>query len=265
MLINKVQPTTYRLTTGTCGIFISYSQIQFKNFKYTYGANLPKLKTKVQTFNKLKFTDFQEGGFNNGESGGRDSGNTGKCKGGDWVNKGSYWSQPSCNNGANWFINKKMMGAAYDYEFSLDAKNKDNDDSGVVFRFKDKNNFIRFHHTIQHVYNKNGNRKHWINGGTNNGNCVSGVGSYLVVRKGGKEYCAKKTGWKYTQNKYHNFRIVSKINGKVQIYIDGKIHMDLTLPSTYNLKVGTFGVFVAFSQIDFKNIQYKYPTVQPLS
>merc|ERR1712046_219572 len=99
----------------------------------------------------------------------------------------------------------------------------------------------------------------------NNGNCISGTGSYLVVRKGGKEYCAKKTGWKYTQNKYHKFRIVSKINGKVQIYIDGKNHMDLTLPSTYNLKVGTFGIFVAWSQIDFKNIQYKIPVVQPLS
>merc|ERR1712178_378828 len=145
---------------------------------------------------------------NNGENGGRESGNIGKCKGGDWVNKGSYWAQPSCNTGANWFINKKMMGAAYDYEFSADQKNRDNDDSGFVFRFKDKNNFIRFHHT---------------------------------------------------------FRIVSKINGQVQVYIDKKLHMNVKLPSTYNLKVGTFGIFVAWSQIEFKNVQYKYGVDQPLS
>jgi hypothetical protein len=264
MLINKVQPTTYRLTTGTCGIFIAYSQIQFKNFKYTYGANLPKLKTKVQTF-KTQFTDFQEGGFNNGENGGRESGNTGKCKGGDWVNKGSYWAQPSCNTGANWFINKKMMGADKDYEFSADQKNRDNDDSGFVFRFQDKNNFIRFHHTIQNVYNNGGNKKHWIGGGKNNGNCISGTGSYLVVRKGGKEYCAKRTTWKYKQGAYHNFRIISKINGQVQVYIDKKLHMNVKLPSTYNLKVGTFGIFVAWSQIEFKNVQYKYAVDQPLS
>merc|ERR1712048_581362 len=182
-----------------------------------------ELKQKVQTF-KTAFSDFQEGGFNNGENGGRDNGNTGQCKGGHWVNKGSYWAQPTCNNGANWFINKQLMGAAYDYEFSADQKNRDNDDSGFVFRFKDKNNFIRFHHTIQHVYNNQGNKKHWISGGTNNGNCISGTGSYLVVRKGGKEYCAKRTTWKYTQNKYHNFRIISKISGQVQVYIDKTPH-----------------------------------------
>jgi len=157
------------------------------------------------------------------------------------------------------------MGASYDYSFTVDQKNRDNDDSGFVFRFKDKNNFIRFHHTIQHVYNTQGNKKHWINGGKNNGNCVSGIGSYLVVRKGGKEYCAKKTGWKYTQNKYHKFKVSSTpSNRKVKIYIDGKVHMDITLPTTYNLKTGTYGIFVAWSQIDFKNVQFTYQTSKPL-
>merc|ERR1712113_1009897 len=44
-----------------------------------------------------------------------------------------------------------------------------------------------------------------------------------------------------------------------------KLHMNVKLPSTYNLKVGTFGIFVAWSQIEFKNVQYKYAVDQPLS
>merc|ERR1712048_109078 len=168
-----------------------------------------ELKQKVLTF-KPKFTDFQEGGFNNGENGGRDNGNTGQCKGGHWVNKGSYWAQPSCNNGANWFINKQLMGAAYDYEFSADQKNRDNDDSGFVFRFKDKNNFIRFHHTIQNIYNKN--TKGGIQGG-----CTSKVGSYLVVRKAGKEYCMQEHSWKYKQNAFHTITVLTRTNGQIVI------------------------------------------------
>ena len=56
-------------------------------------------------------------------------------------------AQPSCNTGGNWFINKNMMGANFDYTFGVN--NRDNHDSGDVFRFKDKNNFIRFHHTLE--------------------------------------------------------------------------------------------------------------------
>merc|ERR1712187_766223 len=102
-----------------------------------------------------------------------------------------------------------------------------------------------------------GSKSPWINGGKDNGNYVSSTGSFLVVRQGGKEYCAKKTDWKYTKNKWHTFRIVTKINGAITIYIDGKVHINLTLPAKYNLPVGTFGIFVAWSQIEFKNVQYK--------
>ena len=113
------------------------------------------------------------------------------------------------------------MGATFDYEFSVDQKNRDNDDSGFVFRFQDKNNFIRFHHTIQNQYNNGGGSKGQVKGCT-------GLGSFLVVRKNGKEYCAKKTNWKYTQNKYHNFRIISAPSkSQVAVYIDGKLHMDV--------------------------------------
>jgi hypothetical protein len=262
----------YRATNGVLKIvapkgveFVTPSIKQNGKALGTGGNNNGGGPGPIKTF-KPKFTDFQEGGFNNGENGGRDNGNTGQCKGGHWVDtKKGYWAQPTCNSGANWFILKKLMGATYDYEFSVDQKNRDNDDSGFVFRFKDKNNFIRFHHTIQNVYNNGGNKKHWIGGGKNNGNCISGTGSYLVVRKGGKEYCAKRTTWKYKQGAYHNFRIISKINGQVQVYIDKKLHMNVKLPSTYNLKVGTFGIFVAWSQIEFKNVQYKYAVDQPLS
>ena len=199
-------------------------------------------------------------------------------------------AQPTCNSGAAWFINKKLMQANYDYEFSVDIKNKDNDDSGVVFRFQDKNNFIRFHHTAQHVYNKNAKSGVWANEG-----CTSSIGSYLVVRKGGREYCAKKTTWKYTQNRYHSLKVSTKTDGSIKIWIDGKLHIDskarvlksirvygdsvvgvhiqstdlcnvigvlrnrvrvdfycgtcLQLPSQWNQNVGTFGLFVAYSQV----------------
>ena len=131
-------------------------------------------------------------------------------------------AQPSCNTGGNWFINKNMMTAAYDYEFSVDINNLDNDDSGVVFRFKDKNNFIRLHHTLENQYNKN------TKGGIANGGCT-GTGSFLVVRKNGKEYCAKKTSWKYTQNKFHTFKVTTTISGGVQIWVDGKLHINVNV------------------------------------
>jgi hypothetical protein len=262
--MDVVLPSTYNLKVGTFGIFVAFSQIEFKNVQYKVQALKmpppPKPKTVVP-----KFKDFTKGAFKNGETGSRDSGNSGKCVTGDWADRGSYWDQRTCNSGGGWFINKNLMNSKVDYQFSVTMKNRDNDDSGVVFRFKDKNNFIRFHHTIQNVYNNGGNKKHWIGGGKNNGNCISGTGSYLVVRKGGKEYCAKRTTWKYKQGAYHNFRIISKINGQVQVYIDKKLHMNVKLPSTYNLKVGTFGIFVAWSQIEFKNVQYKYAVDQPLS
>lgn len=227
-----------------------------KNFKYTVGTNLPKLKTK-STVLPPTWSDFQEGGFNNNDNGGRDSGNTGKCHGGDWTNKGSYWAQPSCNTGLAWFINKNFFNANFNYEVNVDAKNKDNDDSGMVFRFKDKNNFIRFHHTIQNVYNNGGGAKGQVKGCT-------GVGSFLVVRKNGKEYCAKKTGWKYTQGKYHRFRITTKVDGTIKIWIDGKVHMSLKLPAAWNQNVGTYGMMVAFSQIEFKNLKITYPGPVPM-
>ena len=127
--------------------------------------------------------------------------------------------QPTCNTGGNWFINKNMMTAKYDYEFSVDINNMDNDDSGMVFRFQDKNNFIRFHHTTDNQYN--GGTKGGISGG------CTGKGSFLVVRKNGKEYCAKKTGWTYTRNKYHAFKVSTKIDGSIKIYVDGKLHINL--------------------------------------
>ena len=128
--------------------------------------------------------------------------------------------QPTCNTGGNWFINKDLMGANYDYSFGVDINNRDNDDSGMVFRFKDKNNFIRFHHTLENQYNKN------TKGGIANGGCT-GTGSFLVVRKNGKEYCAKKTSWKYTQKKFHSFKINTKKDGSIKIYVDGKLHINL--------------------------------------
>ena len=113
------------------------------------------------------------------------------------------------------------MDAKYDYEFSVDIKNKDNDDSGVVFRFQDKNNFIRFHSTLQNVYNVG--TKGGIQGG-----CTD-VGSYLVVRKNGKEYCARKSTWRYTQNRYQNLRVSTKADGSIKIYTDGKLLIDSTV------------------------------------
>merc|ERR1712187_1049670 len=236
--INMKLPSQWNQNVGTFGLFVAYSQIEFKNgqFMAPKQAITPAPANGMQTF-KPVFKDFVEGGFANGETG---NGNNGKCKGGDWTNQGSYWAQPACNSGAAWFINKKLMKANYDYEFSVNIKNADNDDSGVVFRFQDKNNFIRFHHTLQNVYNKNAKWRTWINGG------CTGPNSFVVVRKGGKEYCAKKTGWKYVQNRYHSFKVNTKTDGSIKIWIDGNMHINMKLPSQWNQNVGTFGLFVAY-------------------
>ena len=97
----------------------------------------------------------------------------------------THRDQRTCNAGGAWLISKGLAGSTSDYKFTVDIKNKDNDDSGVVFRFTDKNNFIRFHHTLENQYNKN--TKGGIVGG------CTGTGSFLVVRKNGKECCAKNT------------------------------------------------------------------------
>ncbi len=111
------------------------------------------------------------------------------------------------------------MGYSGDYEFRVDINNKDNDDSGVVFRYTDKNNFIRFHHTLDYEYNAG------TTGGIKGG--CTGKGSFLVVRKNGKETCLKKLGWKYKQNKFHSYRISSKSNGAIKIWVDGSVLMDV--------------------------------------
>merc|ERR1712037_615648 len=141
------------------------------------------------------------------------------------------------------FINKNLMTAKADYEFSVDINNKDN--------------FIRFHHTLENQYNKN--TKGGIVGG------CTGTGSFLVVRKNAKEYCAKKTGWKYKQGKFHKFKISTKADGTIKIWIDGSLHINLKLPAAWNPNVGTYGLFVAYSQIQFKNVRHIYPVPAPLS
>merc|ERR1712176_104831 len=131
---------------------------------------------------------------------------------------------------------------------SVSSVGMDNDDSGVVFRYTDKNNFIRFHHTLDYEYNKD--TKGGIKGG------CKGKGSFLVVRKNGKETCLKTSGWKYTRNKFHTFRIVSKTNGQITIWVDGSKLMDVKNPAATNLKKGSVGIFVGHSQIQIKNLQY---------
>ena len=129
--------------------------------------------------------------------------------------------QPTCNTGGNWFINKDMLGANYDYSFGVDINNRDNDDSGVVFRFKDKNNFIRFHHTLENQYNKN--TKGGIVGG------CTGTGSFLVVRKNAKEYCLGTHPWKYKQGAYHKFTVLTRVNGAIKIWVDGNLVFDVVV------------------------------------
>ena len=111
------------------------------------------------------------------------------------------------------------MGAKYNYEFSVDINNHDNDDSGVVFRFQDKNNFIRFHTTRDNEYNQ-------LTTGGIQGGCT-GKGSFLVVRKNGKEYCAGKSNWMYTQNRYHSFKVRTTADGSIDIWVDRKLLMHL--------------------------------------
>ena len=114
------------------------------------------------------------------------------------------------------------MGTSTDYEFTVVIKNVDDDDSGVVFRYTDKNNFIRFHHTLNNVYN--GATKGGIKGG-----CTKGLGSFLVVRKAGKETCLKQSSWKYTQHKFHTFKVSTKTNGEIKIWVDGSLLMNVVV------------------------------------
>ena len=113
------------------------------------------------------------------------------------------------------------MGNTNDYEFTVQIKNSDDDDSGVVFRYNDKSNFIRFHHTLDNEYNAA------TNGGIKGG--CTGKGSFLVVRKGGKETCLSKKGWKYTRNKWHTFKISTKTNGEIKIWVDGSLLMNVVV------------------------------------
>jgi len=239
-LMDVKNPSSTNLPNGSAGIFVGHSQIQIKNFQYT---------TNPKPLVQPKFKDMVKGGFKDGETGGRDWGNSGKCYGGDWRDRGSFWDQPSCNGGGSWLVAKALMGSTADYEFSVDIKNMDNDDSGVVFRYTDKNNFIRFHHTLDYEYNKQ--TKGGIKGG------CQGKGSFLVVRKAGKETCLKTNGWKYARNKFHSFRILSKTNGQITIWVDGSKLMDVKNPSSTNLKKGSAGIFVGHSQIQIKNFKYQ--------
>ena len=125
-----------------------------------------------------KFSQMTKGGYKDGETGSQDWGNTGNCAGGDWSDKGTYWYQGPCNGGASWLTANGLAGSTDDYEFTVSIWNEDDDDSGVVWRYTDKQNYVRFHHTLNNAYNSG--RKPALLG-------CQGLGSFVVVRKAGKE------------------------------------------------------------------------------
>ena len=136
----------------------------------------------------------------------------------------------------------------------MDILNEDNDDSGLILRYTDINNYIRFHHTLDNAYN--GGRTPSLSG-------CQGKGSFLVLRKAGKETCLKTSTWKYTQGKYHSFRVVSKTStGTVQVYVDGSKLIDYTGSSIKNM-AGSPGIWQAHSQIKMK--AFKYTVQTPIS
>merc|ERR1712054_617557 len=146
------------------------------------------------------------------------------------------------------------MGNKQDYEFTVRILNEDNDDSGVVLRYVDKNNYIRFHHTLDNAYNSDGR----VSG-------CRGKGSFLVLRKGGKETGLKTSTWKYTQGKWHTFRVISQTTlGKIQVYVEGSKLIDYTSSTIKGLS-GSCGIWLAHSQMKMDSFSYKLfsPLVAP--
>ena len=201
------------------------------------------------------FGDMTKGGMKDKESGSQDWGNGGNCMGGDWSNKGSYWYQGPCNGGASWFVADALMGSNKDYDFTVRILNEDNDDSGVILRYTDKNNYIRFHHTLDNAYNSDGR----VSG-------CQGKGSFLVLRKGGKETCLATSTWKYSQGKWHTFRVISKTTtGQIKVYVDGQLLVDHSSATVKGL-TGSCGIWVAHSQMKMDSFSFmliKAPVVKP--
>jgi hypothetical protein len=191
------------------------------------------------------FAQMTKGGYKDGETGSQDWGNTGNCAGGDWSDKGTYWYQGPCNGGASWLTANGLAGSTDDYEFTVSIWNEDDDDSGVVWRYTDKQNYVRFHHTLNNAYNSG--RKPALSG-------CQGLGSFVVVRKAGKETCLKTHNWKYTKGKWHTYKVVSsaKPGGAAKIYMDGALIADVKT----GLTKGTVGIWQAHSQLRIKGFKY---------
>ena len=164
-----------------------------------------------------------------GEGGPSDVSYPESCYKGTWSDKKGYWKSGTCDNGASWLVARALMGSVEDYEFSVDIMSADSNDNGVVIRYIDSSNYIRFHHTDgDDIPAYNNGRQPPLQGCKNHG-------IFLVLRKNAKETCLMANytlpslSDHFAENLYHHYRVISMTStGILKIYVDGILLINYT-------------------------------------